>query len=197
MLSNEQFQLVMDQHTEHLFRIAYYYTKNVHVSQDIVQDTFVKYYTAKTYEHRGELKAFLSRITINLCKDYLKSWTYRKMIVQEKLLPQRTVIRQYGYHYTERPNKENRYDADTIYDYGTIEVYLRDDLIVAIENQHFYSVDFDDIYEAFLKRGFVEEKPDSAYVSSFYSKTSNQQIIFETNPNGTLIATLRYKISSE
>lgn len=91
MVSNEQFQLVMDQHTEHLFRIAYYYTENVHVSQDIVQDTFVKYYTTKTYEHRGELKAFLSRITINLCKDYLKSWTYRKMIVQEKLLPQRTV----------------------------------------------------------------------------------------------------------
>jgi len=107
------------------------------------------------------------------------------------------MIQQYGYHYKERPNQGNRYDADTIYDYGTIEVYLRDDLIVAIENQHFYSVDFDDIYEAFLKRGFVEENPDSAYLSSFYSKASNQQIIFEMNPNGTLIATLRYKVSSE
>lgn len=91
VISDEQFQLVMDKHTEHLFRIAYYYTKNVHVSQDIVQDTFVKFYTTKDYEHRGELKAFLSRITINLCKDYLKSWAYRKMIMQEKLFPQRVV----------------------------------------------------------------------------------------------------------
>ena len=89
MISDEQFQQVMDEQTEHLFRIAYYYTKNVHVSQDIVQDTFVKFYTTKAYEHRGELKAFLSRITINLCKDYLKSWSYRKIIVKEKLLPQR------------------------------------------------------------------------------------------------------------
>lgn len=107
------------------------------------------------------------------------------------------MIGQYGYHYTERFNDNGNYNADTIYDYGTIKVYMRDDRIMAIKNQHFYSVDFDDIYGTFLKLGFVEENPDAAYMSSFYSKASNQQITFETNPSGTLTATLQYKMSSE
>lgn len=107
------------------------------------------------------------------------------------------MINQYGYHYTERPNEDGRYEADTIYDYGTIEVYTQADLIVAIENEHFYSIDFDDSYETFSKRGFVEENPNQAYVASYYSETTNHQITFEHNSSGKLKATLRYKIASE
>lgn len=107
------------------------------------------------------------------------------------------MINQYGYHYTERANEDGRYEADTIYDYGTIKVYMQADLIVAIENEHFYSIDFDDSYETFSERGFVEETPNPAYVASYYSEKTNQQITFEQNPSGNLKATLRYKMASE
>lgn len=76
---------VMGQYTDLLFRIAYYYTKDVQVSEDIVQDTFVKFYHSTRYEEQGKLKAYLSKMTSNRCKDYLKSWSYRKIIVQKKL----------------------------------------------------------------------------------------------------------------
>lgn len=69
---------IMAQYTEVLFRIAYYYTKDVQVSEDIVQETFVKFYYATNYEERNELKAYLAKMTTNLCKDYLKSWAYKK-----------------------------------------------------------------------------------------------------------------------
>lgn len=81
----------MEQHTDGLFRIAYYYTKNIQVAEDIVQDTFVKFYFSNYYNEQGELKAYLSRITVNLCKDYLKSWAHKKMVFQEKWYPSRAI----------------------------------------------------------------------------------------------------------
>ena len=76
---------IMEQYTDLLFRIAYYYTKDIQVSEEIVQDTFVKFYHSSHYEEQGKLKAYLSKMTINRCKDYLRSWSYRKIIVKKKL----------------------------------------------------------------------------------------------------------------
>lgn len=68
----------MQEHTDLLFRIAYYYVKDSHVAEDIVQDVFVKLYCSN-YTEQGSLRAYLCRLTANACKDYLKSWTYRKV----------------------------------------------------------------------------------------------------------------------
>lgn len=39
------------------------------------------------------MRAYLARMTINKCKDYLKSWAYRKISVQHKLFSkQKSVI---------------------------------------------------------------------------------------------------------
>lgn len=62
----------MNEHNDLLFRIAYYYVREKHMAGDIVQDVFVKLYCSN-YEERGELRAYLSRMTANACKDYLKS----------------------------------------------------------------------------------------------------------------------------
>ena len=85
MISELQLRQLMDTYSEDLLRIAYFYTRQRHVAEEIVQDVFVKFYYLKTYDERGELLAFLKRMTINASKDYLKSWHYRKMIVKEKL----------------------------------------------------------------------------------------------------------------
>ena len=75
----------MEEYSEYLFRIAYYYVKDTYKAEDIVQDVFLKFYYAQ-YEEQGELKAYLARITANACKDYLKSWSYRKLKWSETFL---------------------------------------------------------------------------------------------------------------
>lgn len=75
---------ILDEHSEHLLRIAYYYTKSLHAAEDIVQDVFIKY-SQSNYEENGKLHADLTKITINRCKDYLRSWSYRKIQLQEHL----------------------------------------------------------------------------------------------------------------
>ena len=77
---------LMYQYTEPLIRLAYYYVKDLQAAEDIVQEVFIKFYDNQNYyEERGELKAFLSQMTVNKSKDYLKSWTNRKIQLQNKL----------------------------------------------------------------------------------------------------------------
>lgn len=74
------FHQAMQTHTDYLLRIAYLYVKDWQAAEDIVQDTFLSYYAKfEQFEERSSLKTYLTRITINKCKDYLKSWRYRKL----------------------------------------------------------------------------------------------------------------------
>lgn len=93
----------MDEYTEFLFRIAYYYVKDSQIAEDIVQDVFIKFYCAN-YEDKGELKAYLSRVTANASKDYLKSWTYRKLKYTEKIWTKENVIHKDGLIHKEELN---------------------------------------------------------------------------------------------
>lgn len=70
-------EAVMQEHTKHLLRLAYFYTKNHQIAEDIVQDVFIAFYHSD-YEEDGKMRAYLSRMTINKSKDYFKSWHYKK-----------------------------------------------------------------------------------------------------------------------
>lgn len=85
LLSDERaFTAAMTEHTDHLLRIAYLYVKDWQAAEDIVQDTFLTYYAKyEQFNERSSLKTYLVRITINKCKDYLKSWRYRKMVLTD------------------------------------------------------------------------------------------------------------------
>ncbi|MGM9949007.1 MAG: RNA polymerase sigma factor [Lysinibacillus sp.] len=80
-------QQVMTEHTEKLFRIAYYYVRNTQTAEDIVQDVFVKFYHTTTYIEQGKLEAYLAKMTVNKSKDYLRSWAFRKVQLRHTLKP--------------------------------------------------------------------------------------------------------------
>ena len=81
LLSQERaFNEAVNEHTDYLLRLCYMYVKDWQASEDIVQDVFLTYYAKfEQFEERSSLKTYLVRIAINKCKDYLKSWRYRKM----------------------------------------------------------------------------------------------------------------------
>ena len=78
-------------YTSLLFRIAYYYTKDLHTAEDIVQDVFIKFFQTDIQLSEDETQPYLMRMTANRAKDYLKSWHYRKLVLQEKLLFNKTI----------------------------------------------------------------------------------------------------------
>ncbi len=94
MLQISELERMMEQHTERLIRLAFYYVRDLQSAEDIVQDVFIKFYdNQQNYEERGELKAYLSKLVVNRSKDYLRSWAYRKIQVQQKLFTKQAVTR--------------------------------------------------------------------------------------------------------
>ncbi|WP_010191949.1 sigma-70 family RNA polymerase sigma factor [Bacillus sp. m3-13] len=87
MNENERARLlekVMLEYGDQLARLAYSYVKEEEIAKDIVQNTFFKCYTKITsFRHESTLKTWLYRITINECKDYLKSWAYKRSRMME------------------------------------------------------------------------------------------------------------------
>ncbi len=61
-----------------VFRVAFNYLKNHEDAEDISQDVFVKLYTCeKPFTDSENVKAWLIRVTINLCKNQLRSAWHR------------------------------------------------------------------------------------------------------------------------
>ena len=66
---------IMIEYGNELVRLAFYYVKDAEVAKDLVQNTFIKCYkNLESFRFDAQIKTWLYRITINECKDYLKSW---------------------------------------------------------------------------------------------------------------------------
>lgn len=69
-----------------LFRIAYSYLGNKHDCEDILQEAFIKLcYSSPEFQSEVDEKKWIIRITINLCKNHLKSFWNRKRINSDEL----------------------------------------------------------------------------------------------------------------
>lgn len=62
-----------------VYRLAFTYLKNSHDADDITQEVFLKYVTLdKTFQSDEHLKSWLITVTINHCKNLLKSSWFKK-----------------------------------------------------------------------------------------------------------------------
>lgn len=77
---------VIDDYADYLLRVAYVYVKNQSTAEDIVQDVFIRYHQrSEQFREESSLKTYLVKITVNRCHDYLRSWTYRRISLKEKI----------------------------------------------------------------------------------------------------------------
>lgn len=83
-MNQQQLEQCIEAYGEHLLKIAYFYVKNKATAEDIVQDVFLHFYTKNQYDERGQMRAYLTKLTANRCKDYLRSWSYKKLIYLNK-----------------------------------------------------------------------------------------------------------------
>lgn len=71
-------QQALNKYGDSLMRVAFTYTKNMDDAQDMVQDAFLKYIEkAPEFLSAEHEKAWLLRVTINLCKNHMSS-AYKK-----------------------------------------------------------------------------------------------------------------------
>lgn len=78
---------LVESYTDLLLRIAFSYMKNKQDAEDMVHDTFIKLMQQDiTFDNKEHEKAWLIRVTINHCKNRLKTAWFRKTIpLQEEM----------------------------------------------------------------------------------------------------------------
>lgn len=79
---------IIDEYGEDLIRLAYFYVRNRETARDIVQEVFLTFYEKANYEERGKLQTYLTTLTANRCKDYLRSWSFRKLLYNRDWIEQ-------------------------------------------------------------------------------------------------------------
>lgn len=95
-LTSEQIKKLewaMNVYGEKLMRLAYTYVKDKHTAEDMIQDVFLKAYE-KQHQFKGtaSYETYLYRMTVNRCKDHLKSWYYKKYFFTEHIEDRQTSI---------------------------------------------------------------------------------------------------------
>ncbi len=80
-ISEKQFELIYNEFAKELLYIAYGYTKNKEDSIDIMQNAYVALLESnKKFESNEHIKYFLIRVTINESINFVKSYSYKKVI---------------------------------------------------------------------------------------------------------------------
>lgn len=80
-MKDELFEEVFHRYKEMVYRVAFTYLKNEADALDIVQNTFIKLLKQDGFNDEEHLKRWLLRVTINACKNNLKSYWNLKTIV--------------------------------------------------------------------------------------------------------------------
>jgi len=88
-IQNENVDDVIDEmkkrYGQEILQLVYSYVNNKAVAEDLTQEIFIKCYKAyPTFNKKSKLRTWIWRIAINHCKDYLKSWYNKNVIVAEE-----------------------------------------------------------------------------------------------------------------
>lgn len=75
-----------DSYKTMIYRLAFSYLGNKQDSEDVLQDVFIKLcYSAPDFPSDEDEKRWIIRVTINLCKDHLRSFWRRNKVSLEDL----------------------------------------------------------------------------------------------------------------
>lgn len=92
MQNNNVIENLISLYGNDVLRIATAYTRNPTIAEDIFQDVFIKISkNIDKFENRSSEKTWIIRITINTCKDYLKSSWNKKVIPIENMNDNSTI----------------------------------------------------------------------------------------------------------
>lgn len=89
MRSEQEINRAIEQYADTVRRLCMIHLKNYHDTEEIFQTVFLKYFLSSVvFENREHEKAWFIRVTINACKDLLKSFFRSRTVPLDRLLNQ-------------------------------------------------------------------------------------------------------------
>lgn len=89
MRSEQEVNRAIEQYADTVRRLCMIHLKNYHDTEEIFQSVFLKYFLSSVvFENSEHEKAWFIRVTINACKDLLKSFFRSRTVPLDELLNQ-------------------------------------------------------------------------------------------------------------
>ena len=96
-----EIEALIEEYGNDVLRTAYMYVKDVHTAEDIFQEVFIKVNkNLSKFRGNSSIKTWIIRITINACKDYLKS-AYNRRVVPMREYQEDAIISESDYEEVE------------------------------------------------------------------------------------------------
>ncbi|WP_142383392.1 sigma-70 family RNA polymerase sigma factor [Bacillus sp. V3-13] len=77
----ERLVWLMEEYGKSVVRLAYTYVRQKQLAEDIAQEVFIKCYkNMDMFRRESSYKTWIYRITVNKCKDVMKSWAYKNVL---------------------------------------------------------------------------------------------------------------------
>lgn len=130
----QQLEYLMDQYGDIVLRTAYFYMKDFASAEDIYQEVFLKVHkNMANYRGDSSVKTWILQITINQCKDQLKSAWLRRVVFKSK--PENFVSRKelQEYIYPEKLVLENEEKVELLIQVMKLSIPFREVVIL-----HYY-----------------------------------------------------------
>lgn len=87
-MTEELFCQHYEKYKNTVYSVIFNYVQNTEDTADLLQEVFVKLYTAETdFTNEEHMKAWLIRVSSNLCKNHLRSAKVRKIVPLEEDIP--------------------------------------------------------------------------------------------------------------
>ncbi|MFG6330812.1 MAG: sigma-70 family RNA polymerase sigma factor [Lachnospiraceae bacterium] len=86
-MDEQQILSLFHEYSNMVYRLAYSYLRSPQDAEDLVQTVFLKLIDGKALPKPGSERAFLTRITINCCKDQLRSAWRSRTVPMDDTIP--------------------------------------------------------------------------------------------------------------
>lgn len=84
-MTKQEMEQIYDKYSLMVYRTAFAYFKNKADAEDVVSEVFIKYFTSESnFNNEQHEKAWLIRVTVNRCKDILRSFRVKKTVPLEE-----------------------------------------------------------------------------------------------------------------
>ena len=81
LMNHYEFAEKLETHKNTVYRLSFSYLKNIHDAEDITQEAFLKFYSCGiNFPASVNEKAWLIRVTANMCKNQLRRNKFKKLL---------------------------------------------------------------------------------------------------------------------
>lgn len=80
--THSEIERLINCYGDDVLRVAYLYVKDMHKAEDVFQEVFIKVFKKyDTFKGNSSEKTWIMKITVNVCKDYLKSFWIKRVFL--------------------------------------------------------------------------------------------------------------------